>query len=214
MGDVPLGATHEELHRAASEDKEMLNDAGGEDHESTKPGNDKRKSKILHLVKSVAKVIVKTVVSADKIRAKTGSQAAKHRLGAASVTQEPAVAGPIEFKVRYDGDEGFLYLTTDSESPSLCFSLRSSRAGSNGVIHDTLQPKWVLPISEITELNKHSGYGAKAKLVAGWALGEEILDGIEIMDKQNRTTLITAIAQRDELFNRLCAIGTQKWEIW
>jgi len=54
----------------------------------------------------------------------------------------------------------------------------------------------------------------KAKLVVGWALSREIADSLEILDKQGNRWVLTAMVLRDELFNRLIAMGGQKWEAW
>ena len=58
------------------------------------------------------------------------------------------------------------------------------------------------------------GYGWKGKLVIGWALEREVLDGLEITDRQGKKYVLTAIKGRDELFNRLIAMGRHKWESW
>ncbi|KAF4981026.1 hypothetical protein FZEAL_3078 [Fusarium zealandicum] len=214
-GDHLLGATQDEIRGAANHDTEMLDEAGGDDHESTETGsNGKKRGSVLSVLRSSAKAAVKTAIGVDKIRAKVGSESAKNRVGAAAVTDKPPIAGPIEFTGRYQGEKGFIYLTTDAASPYLCFSTKPSQATTNSKACDALVPELMVPVAEMTELNKYSGYGVKSKLIAGWALEGGINDGIEIKDMQGRTTLITAMAHRDELFNRLCAIGSQKWEIW
>jgi len=48
----------------------------------------------------------------------------------------------------------------------------------------------------------------------GWATNREIADGIEIVDNKGNKKLLTAIALREELFNRLVALGGQMWEAW
>jgi hypothetical protein len=103
-------------------------------------------------------------------------------------------------------------LTTDSLSPALCFCRKTPAPPGNE--NNPVQPDWIIPVSEIVTLNKYSGYGAKAKLMAGWALEEDIRDGLEIVDAMGRGWLVTALSRRDELFNRLCAVGDQRWEIW
>lgn len=50
--------------------------------------------------------------------------------------------------------------------------------------------------------------------MVGWATSREIADGIIITDKEGKTKQLTAIALRDELFNRLVAMGDQMWEAW
>jgi hypothetical protein len=45
-------------------------------------------------------------------------------------------------------------------------------------------------------------------------MDREIADGLLITDKYGDKKLLTAIALREELFNRLVAIGAQMWEAW
>ncbi len=58
------------------------------------------------------------------------------------------------------------------------------------------------------------GLGWKAKMVVGWATDREIADGLLIVDKNGDHKQLTAIALREELFNRLIAMGKQMWEAW
>ena len=45
-------------------------------------------------------------------------------------------------------------------------------------------------------------------------MNREVADGIEIVDRKGAVTRLTAVPLRDELFNRLVAMGGQKWECW
>lgn len=213
-GDKPLGATDSELQEAADGDVDRLHDAGGGDQEVTedKHGGGKRK-KLFDLFKFGARGAAKTVIAADKVRAKTGSDSAKARLGATDAPLKPALAGPLEFQCSYDGKVGFVFLTTDPGSVSLCFSEGSATDSSEFPRGKEAQPKWIVPVAGIVELNKFSGYGTKAKMMAGWALDQAIMDGLEIVEKGKKSRMITAMPRRDQLFNRLCALGQQSWEI-
>ncbi|KAH7222434.1 hypothetical protein BKA60DRAFT_607558 [Fusarium oxysporum] len=213
-GDRPVGASPEEIRKAVQEEPGVVRDTGGDDHEY--PDHEtggKRRGKLLGVVKPVVEAAARTVIGVNKIRAKTGTVSAKNRVGAASTREKPSIAGPVEFTCRWQGEKGFAYLTTDTSSPCLCFSRRST-GDSDGSGYHEIHPTWTIPIKDITTLNKYSGYGAKAKLLAGWALEAEIIDGMEIVDSGGKSRLLTAMARRDQLFNRLCAIGDQKWEIW
>ncbi|KAF5546808.1 hypothetical protein FMEXI_5499 [Fusarium mexicanum] len=213
-GDCPVGASSEEIRKAAQGEPGVVEDTGGDDHEY--PDHEtggKKRGKLLAVVKPVVQAAAKTVIGVNKIRAKTGTVSAKSRVGAASTREEPSIAGPVEFTCRWQGEKGYVYLTTDIDSPRLCFSRRSVGDSHDSSYHEVL-PTWTIPVKGITTLNKYSGYGAKAKLLAGWALESEITDGLEIVESDGKSYLITAMARRDELFNRLCAIGDQKWEIW
>ncbi|RKL35780.1 hypothetical protein BFJ72_g8480 [Fusarium proliferatum] len=213
-GDQPVGASPEEIRRAVQEEPGVVQDTGGDDHEyPDHESGGKRRGKLLGIIKPVVQAAAKTVIGANKIRAKTGTVSAKNRVGAASTRDEPSIAGPVEFTCRWQGEKGFVYLTTDTDFPHLCFSRRSVGDSDDSSYHDVL-PTWTIPVKGITTLNKYSGYGAKAKLLAGWALESEITDGLEIVEDDGKSYLITAMARRDQLFNRLCAIGDQKWQIW
>jgi hypothetical protein len=67
---------------------------------------------------------------------------------------------------------------------------------------------------EKQEIKKVGGLGWKSKLIVGWATSREIADGIIIVDKLGNQKQLTAIALREELFNRLIAMGSQMWESW
>ena len=64
------------------------------------------------------------------------------------------------------------------------------------------------------EIKKVGGLGWKTKLVVGWATDREIADGLLIVDKDGNQKQLTAISLREELFNRLIALGKQMWEAW
>ena len=49
-------------------------------------------------------------------------------------------------------------------------------------------------------------------MVVGWALGKEVVDGLELTERGGTTWIMTAIRGRDELFNRLISMGDQRWE--
>ena len=66
----------------------------------------------------------------------------------------------------------------------------------------------------VQEIKKMGGLGWKTKLFVGWATDREIADGLLLIDEDGSKTLLTAVAFRDELFNRLVAMGGQMWESW
>ena len=77
-----------------------------------------------------------------------------------------------------------------------------------------VHPEFTMSISDIRELRKVGGYGWKSKMVIGWATGREVLDGLEITDKDGKKVILTTIKGRDELFNRLLSMGNHKWEAY
>lgn len=63
-------------------------------------------------------------------------------------------------------------------------------------------------------IKKIGGLSWKGRMVVAWSTGWEFADGLVITDKNGQQYRLTAIALRDELFNRLIAIGNHLWEAW
>lgn len=119
------------------------------------------------------------------------------------------MSGPVDFKARYHGHKGWVYISTTAAVPSVSFS----RHPSNGTGDDeNKNAAFSIPVQDIRELKKIGGLGWKAKIVVGWATGRTVQDGLEIVDKNGMTWKLTAIQLREELFNRLIAMGGQKWD--
>jgi hypothetical protein len=195
--DAPLGATQDEIDEAKAADANTLDQAGGPDSEINDVGGPKT-SRLLAFAKGSAKLGVKAALQVDKLRAKAGRESAKNRLGA--VPPEGAgdkKEGPTEFSARWNGKPGHIRI---SPRPDGFVSFNDD---------------WRIRAADITELKKHSGMGApKLKLAVGWAMDCDVADGVEIKDRNGNSYVLSAVPLRDQLFNRLCAMGGQKWEVW
>ena len=205
--DLALDASHDEIHDAITADKQSQ--MGEETGEKKKKGG----SKVLGFLKGTTKAGVETKLGADAARAAAGSVTAKQHLGAVPSRKEQISSGPVDFKARYKGTKGWVYINTSATIPCVAFSKHQTN-GTGEQTDKKLQPVFSIPIDEIQELKKIGGFGWKAKLLIGWATDKNIVDGLEIVDKEGNTTRITAIVQREELFNRLVSMGRQKWESW
>ncbi|KAK7712745.1 hypothetical protein SLS57_007699 [Botryosphaeria dothidea] len=218
--DPPLNATTAELDAAiAQHDAAVPHETAGADIDAGKGKAHGRKgSRLLNFFRGTTKGVVSTAIGADKVKAKSGSGPAKDRLGVVDkVGSDGKRSGPVSFRARYHGRKGAMYITTKATIPCVAFSTDSKvvEKGVNaGDDEDGVHPAWSVPVAEIRELKKVGGYGWKAKLVVGWAMGREVADGLEITDKQGAVWKVTALPLRDELFNRLVAMGGQKWEAW
>jgi len=213
--DWPLNATQDELDEAMAHDPRVPHETGGSDINASKDHkHGKKGSRLLGFFKHTAKGAVETAIGADKLKAKVGSEHAKNRLGAIPKTDENPLSGPVDFKSRYHGKKGHVYISSKATIPCVSFSTDSTIEKIGSMEREDLHPIWSIPVGDIRELKKVGGYGWKAKLVVGWALDKEIADGIEIVDRRGSSWLVTAMPLRDELFNRLCAMGGQKWEAW
>ncbi|KAF2501204.1 hypothetical protein BU16DRAFT_450690 [Lophium mytilinum] len=213
--DWPLNATQEELDDAMSHDPTTAHETGGTDIDASKnTKHGKKGSRVLGFFKSTAKAAVETSIGADRLKAKAGSGHAKNRLGVIPKPNVPKISGPVDFKCRYKGNKGHTYISTKATIPCVAFSGDSSIEKIGSVDREDLHAVWSIPVGDIKELKKIGGFGWKAKLVVGWALDREVADGLEIVDRKGDTWRITACPLRDELFNRLIALGGQKWESW
>ncbi|KXJ89315.1 hypothetical protein Micbo1qcDRAFT_212684 [Microdochium bolleyi] len=213
--EPPLNASAAEIEEAMAHDPTVAHETAGDDIDAAKDKKHGRKgSKIVNFFKNTTKGAVKTVIGADHIRAKTGSHHAKDRLGVVPAPHKDLTSGPVDFLCRYKGQKGHVYISSKATIPCVAFSTDSTIEKIGSVDREDLHPLWSIPIGDIAGLKKLGGYGWKAKLVVGWALGSEVNDGLEIEDRQGALWRVTAVPLRDELFNRLIAMGGQKWEAW
>ena len=166
---------------------------------------------ILGFIKGTTHGGVETKFGLDKARAALGSNSAKETLGIIPKTMDRETSGPVDFKARYKGDKGWVYISTNTFTPTVSFSKAATG-------HSGEEPEkgamWSVPVQDITELKKVGGLGWKAKIVVSWATGKPVADGLEITTRTGEKHKVTAIRLREELFNRLVSMGGQKWESW
>jgi hypothetical protein len=214
--DVPMDVSHEEVQSAIHPHPE--HPPAHFDKKPPQPAKHKAGAKILGFFKKSTKVTVEATLGADRLKASTGSQHAKNRLGVLPGANEDLTSGPVDFKARYQGNKGYVYITTSATTPCVSFTKETKaveKAGSSvNSSAKELDPQWSIAIADIKELKKIGGFGWKVKLVVGWAMDREIADGLEIIDVKGNKWTVTAVPLRDELFNRLIAIGGQTWESW
>ncbi|KAF2761079.1 hypothetical protein EJ05DRAFT_461727 [Pseudovirgaria hyperparasitica] len=213
--EPPLNATPAELDAAMAHDPAVPHETGGADIDASKESkHGKKGSKILNFFRGTTKAGVETALGADKLKAAAGSTPAKNRRGVVEWTRAVAISGPVDFKARFDGRKGHVYVTTKATIPCVAFSTDRTIEKVGSEQREDLHPLWSIPVADIREMKKVGGYGWKAKLVVGWALDREVSDGVEIVDRKGAKWRVTACPLRDELFNRLVAMGGQKWESW
>ncbi|KAK4120583.1 hypothetical protein N657DRAFT_658271 [Parathielavia appendiculata] len=224
--DAPLNATPSELnaaiHPEPSTDFQTVPNTNNTDTDTdaTKSSHHHHKgSRIINFFKGTTRGMVKTGVATDTVRAKAGSEPAKNRLGVIPPRRDmnpSEPGGPVEFEARYEGDRGMVCLSTFGATVPVVSFAKASRTGAlakiKGEERENVKPVWSVPVSNIVELKKVGGYGWKARLVVGWAMDREVNDGLIIKTGSGEEYHITAVPLRDELFNRLVAVGGQKWE--
>lgn len=202
-----MDASNAEIHDAIHADPTVEIQST---HEATeaKPKH-RHGSRIMGFLKGTTKTSVEAKLGVDKLRANLGSKPAQEHLGVLPTEEEQKPSGPVDFKARFKGKKGYVYISTTATTP--CVSFASHSTEGTGVASG-IEPNFTVAIADIKELKKVGGLGWKAKLVVGWATDREIADGLEIVDRMGRTWRVTALPLRDELFNRLVALDGQKWE--
>lgn len=206
--DLDIDASNDEIHAAIHQDP--AEKVALEDAEAEKPKH-RHGEHIIGFFKGTTKTGVEAKLGIDKVKAKVGSSHARNHLGILPKASEQILSGPVDFKARYHGHKGWVYISTTATESSVCFSRKSSEG--TGDVEKT-DVAFSIPIKDIRELKKIGGLGWKAKLVVGWATGKTVADGLEITDRTGNVWKLTAIRLREELFNRLVAMGEQKWESW
>lgn len=216
-----LDASHSDIEDAITVDQPSGSEAA---HAQDPP---KKKSgvgaKVLSVFKHGTAAGVETKLSADGVAAALGSGHAKQKLGilpSKKSVKKSDIEGPIEFKGRYEGRKGAIYIDSSvspasgSRPASPCVYFTTHLDGEEAVQSMPADPVWAIGIADIQEIKKVGGLGWKAKIVVGWATNREVKDGIEIITRSGRLHRVTAIKEREELFNRLVAMGNQVWESW
>lgn len=210
--EAPLGASQSEIDDAIKKEPATTHDTDGKDIDKSKSSNHGKKgSRLLGFFRGTTKGAVKTAIGTDTVKAKAGSGKAKDRLGV--LPRHQHIDGPVDFQARHKGHKGRLYISTKATIPAVAFST-DVKSDLEKIQAEHVHPAWSVAVADIVELKKVGGYGWKAKLVVGWSMGKEVADGLEIVTKVGDKIKITACPLRDELFNRLVAMGGQKWEAW
>ena len=211
------------MPKAAGDQSSSPNASEGE-AESEKPRH-RHLSKVLTFLKGNTKATVESKLAIDHVRAAAGSHKAQGHLGVLPKKENLVYAGPAEFKARYMGKKGWLYITnastsplTDSASastsPRLFFVTEDARNQHGQIdVSDEKKILWSIALADIHRLKRATAFVNKpAEMAADWAEDTELLGSLEIDDARGETSRFTAIPERDALFNRLVAVGGQRWE--
>jgi len=160
---------------------------------------------------------IESKLAFDRVRAVTGSRHAKARVGILRSKGKRALpSGPVEFDARYKGKHGAAIIDSSKDPPLLYFTTESALDFGNIAIESRKDGTvlFSLPVSDITEMRKTGGLGWKGKLVVGWAVGsKEVVDGLLLVGREpEQRYQLTAMATRNQLFDRLIAIDGQVWQ--
>jgi len=206
---VPEEHATEEPDVPSDYEMDMPSDSEPEVPDGEGDGKKHKGRKFAAAIKGALKGGVNASLGVDRVKAAIGSEHARQRMGALPKAGPPETKftdGPTVYKGRFHGKRGYLTISTTATTP--CVAFRYNRiAGAD-------KAEFSIQLADIRSLRKLGGFGFKTKLLVGYILGQEVADGIEIVDSLGDKYAITAIIRRDEVFNRLIAISHQKWESW
>jgi hypothetical protein len=169
--------------------------------------NHKHLSKVVRFFKGNTKAAVETKLAIDKGRAKLGSEKAQDHVGVLPKAKNIVYAGPSEFKCRFQGKSGWAVIH-ENPSPMLIFTHDDPRPGASA----KLDVVFTIAVQDIQRLKRATAFVSTAvESAVGNAMDKELLGSLEIEDKAEKTWRLTAVPERDELFNRLVAVGGQMW---
>lgn len=216
-----IDATHSEVEDLITVDEP----SGTEEADPHSPTKKKHGfgSKVMSAFRHTTAGAVEAKLTTDALRAGLGSGHAKEKRGilpTKRALRKRDIEGPVEFKGRYHGRKGAIYIDSSvspaTQSPprpaSPCVYFTTHLDENEVVESSPTQPLWAVSIQDIVEVKKVGGLGWKGKIVVGWATSREVKDGIDITTKDGHTYRTTALKERNELFNRLVSMGSQVWE--
>ncbi|OKL64615.1 hypothetical protein UA08_00569 [Talaromyces atroroseus] len=217
--DIPLDASKAEIESAAKPDPTII-EQNTEPHPHDDGGKNKAAKKkgfvpaMFRFFRGTTATGVETKLAANYAMARLGRGHAKTQLGILPRKGfTPSPRGPVDFQCRYKGKKGTAVIDCSGEEPILFFT--TEVGSSTPSIDKAKKVLFSIPIRDIQHLKKLGGMGWKGKLVVGWAETEkEVIDGLRIIGKDPKQNFhITAMKMRDQLFNRLVAMGDQVWDI-
>lgn len=170
--DNPLGASDAEIALAKAHQPGVADQTTGSDIDASKAQHHGKKgSRLLGFFKSGVKASVETAIGADRLKAKVNLGHAKDRLGNIPEPDDPSnLTGPTDFKARFNGKKGHMYVSTKATIPCVSFTTDHSVEKIGTQDREDLHPVWSIAIADITEIKKIGGLGWKSRLVVAWAL--------------------------------------------
>jgi hypothetical protein len=176
-------------------------------HDDDGESKHKHLSKVVRFFKGNTKAAVETKLAIDHGRAKLGSEKAQGHIGVLPKAKNVVYAGPSEFKCRFQGKSGWVVIQ-ENPSPVLIFTHDDPRPGASA----KLDIVFTIAVQDIQRLKRATAFVSTAiESAVGNATDKELLASLEIEDKTEKTWRLTAVPERDELFNRLVAMGGQMW---
>ena len=173
-------------------------------------------ARVFRFVRRTIAVAIQSHSTIDRAIAVAGSSHTKHLLSMLHRTGGISTTfGPLKFDAKFERKRGAVVIDSSKEPPLLYFTTYQS-SGLDDLRIEARKASSVLfqiPATEILELKKTEGLGWKGKLIVELTAGsKEAADGLIISGPEDQVYQLTGMRERNQLFNRLVAIGAQFWE--
>lgn len=203
--DMPFNVTKEEKNAAiypplpALQATPSVASSGSSDQQKHKA-----LTRVVRFFKKNTKIAVETRIGIDHIKAKLGNEKAQTHLGVFQKKDTLVYAGPSVYKARYQGRKGWVHLSPTTVS----FSHENEMGPERNKVFEFL-------IDDIVHLKRAQTFvSSLAETAADWSCDKILLGALEITtqrDGEEKLWNITGVPERDQLFNRLVAMGQQRW---
>lgn len=122
----------------------------------------------------------------------------------------------LKFDAKFERKRGALVVDDSKDPPVLYFTTYQS-SGLDDLRLESRKKSSVLfqlPVTDVRELKKTKGLGWKGKLIVELTAGsKEAVEGLVISGSEpEQCYQLTGMRERNQLFNRLVAMGLQFWE--
>lgn len=137
-------------------------------------------------------------------------------LGSSSSSLSTLASNALKFDAKFERKRGALVVDDSVDPPVLYFTTYQS-AGLDDLRLESRKKSSVLfqlPVTDVRELKKTKGLGWKGKLIVELTAGsKEAVEGLVIRGTEpEQCYQLTGMRERNQLFNRLVAMGVQFWE--
>lgn len=207
IDNVPMPATQGEVLIATE-------DLPGAETGDDDQGDEKHPhlSKLTKISKVTAKLGLETKLAIDHVRAAAGSSSAKEHLGVEPKPKNVVYAGPSNYRARMDGKRGWATLVMGA-NPTIVFRNTNDSQPGKTLEHTSDLPVCKILVNDIVQIKRTSAFAnTSTNTSVDHVTSQSLLGSVEVMTEDEHTWKFTAMPERDAFFNRVVAIGNQKWE--
>jgi hypothetical protein len=206
------------MTRKNDDDQDAPADAQRQQSKDTPPAKSKRRflTKMFKFVGRTISTAIKGHTTFDRAMTIAGTAQTKGLFAMLHSGTITMPTGPLKFDGKFERKRGAVVIDSSKEPPVLYFTTYQSARLEDLRLESRKKDSvlFQLPVTEIQELKKTEGLGWKGKLIVELTAGsKESADGLVIWGPEpGQGYHVTGMRERDQLFNRLVAVGVQFWE--